>query len=734
MRDIHVEGLERIEASTVFAYLPLRPGQTFDENKATEIIGALYATGFFNDVRVSTQDDRVVVQVLERPAITSIDFAGIRLFNKDTLNKVLQAHGVAPGRYYDKNIVHQAEQALKQEYLSRGYYDAEVTTTATPIDRNRVTLLFSIIEGERVRIRQVHFMGNKAVKTRTLRGEMHLSTPDWFSWYTKNDIYGRAQFDADLENIRAYYLDRGYLEFNFESTQVSISPDKKEVYLTISLHEGKPYTVSNITLTGELLDKKDELQKLLTVKPGQRYSASKLRASVQALTAKLAEYGFAFATVNPQQSEMDTQRHTVALTLHVTPGRRVTVRRVNIQGNHQTRDEVIRREMRQFEGSWFDGQRIALSKSRLERLDYFNEVSVDSVPVAGSEDQVDVNVHVTEKPTGFVNFYAGFSSTDKLMLGGSLSKHNVFGSGTSLSVAVDTTRTARTFSVSHIDPYFTPDGVERYTRAYYVTSYPLVFSGLKDFAIRSIGGRLRFGLPFSEVDKVYFGLGFEQNRFKSYEKAPVRYREYIQEFGEVVNSVPLTIGWGRDARDNPMVPSRGYLTRADLELGLPMADVKYYKIDFQQQYHYSFARGFVLGLNGELGYGRGLFGKPFPIFKNYTAGGIGSVRGYEPASLGPKDKDIAIGGAKSVLANVEMSVPLPKTGFDRALRAFAFVDAGNVWDEKQSPRFSDLRYSYGLGLTWISPIGPLKFSWAFPLVKKAEDLYQRFQFTVGTSF
>ncbi len=735
VRDIRVEGLERIEISTVAAYLPLKPGDAFDENKASDIIHALYATGFFNDVRVSAQGDLVVIQVLERPVITSVDLSGIRAIDKSRLNERLQALGLAPGRYYAKNSVNQAEQMLKQEYLALGHYDAEVTTTVTPIDRNRVTLLFSAIEGERARIRQIHLIGNKAVKTRTLQGEMRLSTPDWFSWYTRNDIYGQEKFTADLENITAYYLNHGYLEFEIESTQVSLSPDKKDAYLTISLHEGEPYTISSMTLSGELLDKKEEFQKLLTLKPGGRYSRSKVRASAQAIKDKLAEYGFASALVT-ERPEMDAQQHTVALTLHVTPGRRFTVRRVNIQGNSKTRDEVIRREMRQFEGAWFDGQRLALSRARLERLDYFNDVSIDYTPVAGTEDQVDVNVNVTEKKTGFVNLYAGFSSTDKLMLGGSLSQDNIFGSGTNLSVRVDTSRAARTFAIVHINPYFTSDGVERLTSLYYDTRQPLLFSGSRDFTINSIGGKLRFGIPFSEVDKVYFGLGFEQNRFKSYENAPKRYQEYIREFGTAVNNVPFTIGWARDARDHPMVPSRGYLSQANFELGLPVADTKYYKIDLQQQYYYSFARGFVLSLNGELGYGHGLFGKPFPIFRHYFAGGIGSVRGYEPASLGPKDEDTqtSIGGAKSALVNVEMSFPLPKTGFDRMLRAFAFVDAGNVWDEKQPPRWGDLRYAYGLGLTWISPIGPLKFSWAFPLVKKAGDTYQRFQFTLGTSF
>ncbi len=735
VKDIRVEGLQRVEPGTVFAYVPLKQGDTFADGKGSEIIRALYATGFFNDVRVAVQNGVVIIQVQERPAVATVDFAGIRAFNKDNLNKALRAVELFPGRYYDKSLVDKAEQELKRQYLTRGHYAAEVKTTVTPIDRNRVTILFTVVEGPAAKIRQVNFLGNQAVKSSVLQDEMQISPPNWFSWYAKNDMYSKERLTGDLESIRSYYLDRGYLEFNIESTQVSISPDKQDIYLTIKLHEGEPYTVSSVQLAGTLLNKQAELQNLVTLKAGERFSASKLQVSSKAISDKLGEYGYAFANVNAQPT-LDAQNHTVALTIQVNPGRRVYVRRVNISGNDRTRDEVIRREMRQFESSWFDSQRLKLSQDRLNRLNYFTDVNVAPTPVAGTTDQIDVDVKVAEKTTGSFMLGAGFSSSDKVLLSASLSQDNVFGSGTSLAIQLNTAKAYRTLSVTQIDPYFTVDGIQRITDVYYRTYRPLLYSGTSTFSILSAGADLKFGIPFSESDTVYFGGGIEQDRLKADELTPEIYRQYIAEFGNVVRNVPLTVSWSRDYRDSALVPSNGYSTQVGIEYGTPAGKTQYYKIDAQQQYYYSFARGLVLGVNGQVGYGKGLAGKSFPIFKNYFAGGIGSVRGYQPSSLGPRDKatNDSTGGSKMVVGNIELTFPLPNTGYDRTLRVFTFVDAGNVWDQKQNINLGQLRYAYGLGLVWLSPIGPLKFSLGYPLVKKKGDLYQKFQFNIGTSF
>jgi len=736
VQDIRIDGLQRVEPGTVFAYLPIKQGDTFSDDKASEAIRALYATGFFNDVKIDAEGNVLVVQVQERPAIGTIDFAGIHEFDKDNLTKALHAVGLSQGRYYDKALVEKAEQELKRQYLTRGYYAAEVTTTITPIDRNRVGILFSVTEGPSAKMRQVNFIGNRAFSSGTLRDEMQLSTPNWFSWYTKNDLYAKDKLTGDLENIRSYYLNRGYLEFNIESTQVSISPDKKDMYLTVTLHEGEPYTISNIRLAGNLLDREAELKNLVKIKPGDRFSAEKLQAITKAIVDKLGEYGYAFATVNAQP-QIDQTNHTVDLTLQVDPSRRVYVRRINVVGNTRTRDEVVRREMRQLESSWFDSNRLTLSKDRINRLGYFTDVDVTTVPVEGERDQVDIDVKVTEKPTGSISLGLGYGSGEGPIISAGVSQDNVFGSGTSLALNVNTSTTNRTLTVTQVDPYFTIDGIKRITDVYYRTTEPLYYSTDSSFRIVTAGADLKFGVPFSEFDMVYFGVGFEQNRLDIDANTPQSYKDYVTEFGRVSNNVPLTVGWSRDERDSALVPSRGYYTQANAEYGTPLGDTPYYKADVQAQYYYSFARGFVLGLNFQGGYGNGLDGKPYPIFKNYYAGGIGSVRGYEPSSLGPRDATTndPIGGSKMIVGNIELTVPLPGTGYDRTLRVFSFLDGGNVWgSEGNTIGANGLRYGYGLGLAWISPIGPLKLSLGFPVVKHTGDQYQKFQFQIGTSF
>ena len=736
VRDIRIEGLQRIEPSTVFAYLPIREGDTFSDDKASEAIRALYATGFFNDVRVVVEGDIVIVQVVERPAIGTIDFTGLHEFDKDNLIKALHSVGLSQGRYYDKSLADKAEQELKRQYLTHGYYAAEVKTTVTPIDRDRVALLFSVEEGPSAKIRQINFIGNKVFSSGTLLDEMQLSTPNWFSWYTKNDLYAKDKLTGDLENVRSYYLNRGYLEFTIDSTQVSISPDRKDMYLTVSLHEGEPYTISGIHLAGNLLDREAELDKLVKIKTGERFSAEKLQATTKALVDKLGEYGYAFATVNASP-QIDPLHHQVDLTLQIDPSRRVYVRRINVVGNTRTRDEVVRREMRQLESSWFDSNRLALSKDRVNRLGYFSDVDVTTVPVEDTPDQVDVNVKVKEKPTGSITLGLGYGSGEGPIISAGVSQDNVFGSGTSLGVNINTAKTYRTLTVTQIDPYFTVDGIKRITDVYYRTQQPLYYSTDSSFKIVTIGGDLKFGIPFSEVDTVYFGAGLEQNRLDVDSATPQSYLDYVNEFGRVSDNVPITVGWSRDARDSALVPSRGYFTQANAEYGTPLGGTQYYKADINAQYYYSFARGFVLGFNLQGGYGNGLGGKPYPIFKNYYAGGIGSVRGYEPSSLGPRDVSTGdpIGGSKLLAGSIELTFPLPGTGYDRTLRVFSFLDAGNVWgDEGNSVGANGLRYGYGVGLAWISPIGPLKLSLGFPLTKHDGDQYQKFQFQIGTAF
>lgn len=734
VKDIRVEGVQRVEPGTVFGYLPVKVGETFTDEKGAESIRALYNTGFFKDVQIRSEGNVLVVRVEERPAISQLEFIGFKEFDKEALRRTLRGVGVAEARYYDKSLIDRAEQEIKRQYVSRGYYAAEVTTTVTPVDANRVSITFTVDEGPTAKIRQINIVGNKAFKEGDLRDEMQLSTPNWLSWYTKNDLYSKQKLTADLEALRSFYLDRGYLEFAIESTQVSITPDKKDIYLTLNIHEGEQYKVSDIKLTGELLGKQAEMEKLIKLKQGDVFSSAKLSSTTKSITDLLGTYGYAFATINPQPQINQTDR-TVALTLVVDPGRRVYVRRVNVVGNSKTRDEVVRREMRQMEASWFDGEKLQLSQNRVNRTGYFTDANITTEDVPGTTDQVDVNVNVTEKPTGQINLGVGFSSTDKLVLSAGIRQDNVFGSGTSLGLDVNTSKSNRTIAVTQFDPYFTVDGISRSTELYYRTYRPLYYKGDQDYRVVQQGGNVKFGVPFSETDTVFFGIGYERTTIDVTSNTPLAYQNYVAKNGRITNNFPITIGWSKDQRDSALVPTRGRYQQANLEFGIPGGDLQYFRAYYQHQYFYPLSKSFTMAFNNEIGYGHGYGGKDFPVFKNYYAGGIGSVRGYETSTLGPRDANgVAIGGASKFVGNVEFIFPLPGSGVDRTVRLFTFFDYGNVFAEGQPYKLGDMRYSTGFGLSWLSPIGPLKISMGFPIKRKTEDQTQRFQFQIGTAF
>ncbi|MBB0024335.1 MULTISPECIES: outer membrane protein assembly factor BamA [Ralstonia] len=734
VKDIRVEGVQRVEPGTVFGYLPVKVGETFTDEKGAESIRALYNTGFFKDVQIRSEGNVLVVRVEERPAISQLEFIGFKEFDKEALRRTLRGVGVAEARYYDKSLIDRAEQEIKRQYVSRGYYAAEVTTTVTPVDANRVSITFTVDEGPTAKIRQINIVGNKAFKEGDLRDEMQLSTPNWLSWYTKNDLYSKQKLTADLEALRSFYLDRGYLEFAIESTQVSITPDKKDIYLTLNIHEGEQYKVSDIKLTGELLGKQAEMEKLIKLKQGDVFSSAKLSSTTKSITDLLGTYGYAFATINPQP-QINQKDRTVALTLVVDPGRRVYVRRVNVVGNSKTRDEVVRREMRQMEASWFDGEKLQLSQNRVNRTGYFTDANITTEDVPGTTDQVDVNVNVTEKPTGQINLGVGFSSTDKLVLSAGIRQDNVFGSGTSLGLDVNTSKSNRTIAVTQFDPYFTVDGISRSTELYYRTYRPLYYTGDQDYRVVQQGGNVKFGVPFSETDTVFFGIGYERTTIDVTTNTPLAYQNYVAKNGRITNNFPITIGWSKDQRDSALVPTRGRYQQANLEFGIPGGDLQYFRAYYQHQYFYPLSKSFTMAFNNEIGYGHGYGGKDFPVFKNYYAGGIGSVRGYETSTLGPRDANgVAIGGASKFVGNVEFIFPLPGSGVDRTVRLFTFFDYGNVFAEGQPYKLGDMRYSTGFGLSWLSPIGPLKISMGFPIKRKTQDQTQRFQFQIGTAF
>jgi len=737
VKDIRVEGLQRVEPGTVFSYLPVRVGETFTDDKGADAIRALYNTGFFKDVKVESDGQVLVVKVEERPSVSQLEFTGIKEFDKDALKKSLRAVGVAEARYYDKALIDKAEQELKRQYVSRGFYAAEVVTTVTPVERNRVAIVFNVDEGQVSKILQINIVGNQAFKEKQLREEMQLSTPNWLSWYTKNDLYSKQKLTADLEAIRSFYLNRGYLEFVIESTQVSISPDKKGIYLNINIREGQQYKVASVKLAGELLGKDEELTKLVNLKVGDVFSSAKLTESTKAIADKLGAYGYAFAAINPQPN-LQKDKQVVDLSLIVDPGKRTYVRKINISGNNKTRDEVIRREMRQLESSWFDSEKLKLSKDRINRLGYFTDVEINTEDIPSTSDQVDVGIKVAEKPTGSLSLGAGFSSTDKLILTAGISQENAFGTGTSIGLNVNTGRVNQTIALSNYDPYFTEDGISRFTEVYTRTSRPLYYTGDTEYKIESTGGNFKLGVPYSEVDRVFFGLGIEQLNMQTTVNSPPSYQAYVASYGNSNMNVPFTIGWSRDGRDSALIPSRGTYRQANLEVGTPVADLQYYRAYYQHQYFLPLFKGNILSFNGEIGYGDTFSNKPFPVTKNYFVGGIGSVRGFQPGSLGPTSTNTTtgritpVGGASKLVGNVEYTFPIPGSGVDKTLRIFSFFDAGNVYEN--TPDLSGLRTSYGFGLSWISPLGPLKFSYGFPMSQKPGDRLQRFQFQIGTAF
>jgi outer membrane protein insertion porin family len=741
VKDIRVEGIQRTEAGTVFSYLPVRVGETFDDDKSAAAIKALYATGFFKDVRLESDHGVLVVQVEERPAIAAVDFSGTKEFEKDVLIKALKEIGVGESRIFDKASVDRAEQELKRQYLSHGLYGVKVTTTVTPIERNRVNIVFAVDEGEVARIRQINIVGNKAFSDSELREQLALNTGGWFSWYTKADQYSKTKLAGDIEALKSFYLNRGYIEMQVESTQVSITPDKKDIYITINLSEGEKYSVGDIKFEGEMFGREQELQALLTLAKGDVYSGERLTESNKRIADRLGTFGYAFANVNANP-DINRAKREVGFTFFIDPGKRVYVRRMNVAGNTSTRDEVIRREFRQFESSWYDSNKIKLSRDRVDRLGYFKEVSIDTPEAQGATDQVDVNLTVVEKPTGSFMLGGAFSQSEKFTLSASVTQANFAGSGNTVGVELNTSKYSRTIAFSHTNPYFTDDGVSRSYEVYLRTTRPPSVN-IGSYAIKQTGAKISFGVPFSELDTVFFGVGLERTLVDTDSTSPTRFRNYVRDsggpsdgIGEAgTNTVPLTAAWGRDSRDSALVPSRGQYKRANLELGL-IGKSKYYRAVYEQQYYQALRRNVTLALRGEVDYGHGLGGKLYPVFKNFYAGGIGSVRGYQSSSLGVADPitNDALGGAARLIGNAELQMPFPGSGNDRSLRWFGFVDGGQVYQEGARLRASELRYSTGLGISWISPVGPLKLSYGKPLNAKTGDRAERFQFQMGTGF
>ncbi len=732
VQDIRIEGLQRVEPGTVFASMPMRVGDDYNDEKGAAAIRSLFALGLFKDVRLEANGNVLVVVVQERPTIADVEFAGSREFDKEALKRSMRDVGLSDGRPFDKALADRAEQELKRQYLNKSFYAVDVVTTVTPIERNRVNLTFTVIEGAPARIKEMRIVGNKAFSESTLTGLFEQDTGGWLSWYTKSDRYARSKLNADLETLRSYYLQRGYLEFRIDSTQVAISPDKESISVAINVTEGERYVVSGVQLEGNYLDREDEFKSLVKIVPGEPYNADQVAETTKAFSDHFSNFGFAFARVEAVP-DIDRQNNRVAIVVQAEPSRRAYVRRINVAGNNRTRDEVVRREFRQFEASWYDGDKIKLSRDRVDRLGYFTDVNVETQEVPGAPDQVDLVVTVVEKPTGSLQLGAGFSSAEKVSLSFAVKQENAFGSGNYLGVEVNTSKYRRTLVLSTTDPYFTADGVSRTLDLYYRTDKPYEDQG-GNYELVTKGASIRFGVPFSETDTVFFGAGVEGVSIKPGTNIPAAYLDYAERFGYNSTSVPLTVGWSRDDRDSALAPNSGRYQRLNSEWSIA-GDARYVRANYQYQQYVPLNKKFTLAFNGELGWGKGMSDRPFPVFKNFYSGGLGSVRGFDQGTLGPRDvTGASLGGPKKLTLNAELMAPFPGAGNDRTLRVFTFVDVGNVYGDNEKITFSDMRASAGVGLSWISPLGPLRIAFAQPVRKFAGDRIQKLQFQIGTSF
>jgi outer membrane protein insertion porin family len=730
VKDIRVEGIQRTEAGTVFSYLPVKVGDTIDDARATTAVRALYATGFFKDVRLEQDGDVLVVVVEERPAIAQIAIAGSKEFDAKQLKEGLKQIGLAESRIFDRALLDRAEQELKSQYISRGKYGVIITTTVTPLERNRVAINFDISEGQVAKIRQINIVGNSVFKDDALRDEFVLRTPGWLTWYSKNDQYSKPKLQGDLEALRSFYLNQGYLEFTIDSTQVSITPDKRDIFITVNLTEGRKYTVTDVKLAGELIAPEAELRSLIRLKKGDVFSRERLTETTKLISDRLGNEGYAFASINPVP-EIDREKSEVAFTLYVDPGRRVYVRRIGISGNTNTRDEVIRREMRQLESGWYSTEKLGRSKQRIDKLGFFSDVQIDTPGVPGTSDQVDVEVKVTERATGNLQFGVGYSTAESVILSAGVSQNNIFGTGNALSFQINTGEVNRTYALSYTNPYFTDDGVSRGFDIYQrdVDSSSLSVAA---YNTSTLGAGVRFGVPVTEYDTVNYGLAYERTAIGLLPNTPQRYVDFVNEFGEETDTILGTVGWARDKRDSVIYTTRGTLQRITADVGLPGADLTYYRTNFQLQWYHPLSREYTLHINGQLGYADGYGGKPLPFYKVFYLGGVNSVRGYETASIGPKDSNgDSLGGSHLLLTNFEVLFPFPGLAKDRSVRLSLFVDAGLVGEKYD---FAEMRYSTGLAFNWFSPVGPLKLSFGKALNPEPDDRLQRIQFTLGTTF
>lgn len=732
--DIRLEGLQRISAGTVFNYLPIQVGDRVTAERSAEAIRALFRTGFFNDVRIEREGATLVVSVVERPSIASVDFQGNTQLSTDDLTTSLRNVGFAVGRVFDRSVFDQVEQELRRSYFAVGKYAVRITSTVTPLERNRVAIYFDISEGEPATIKQINVVGNEVFDNNDLVGLFSLKTTRWFSKLTKSDQYSKQKLAADLETLRSFYLDRGYINFNIDSTQVSITPDKRDVYITVNVTEGDQYEVSEVLLAGELIVEREELFTGVRVLKGDVFSRKDVTETSANLTERLGIEGYAFANVNAVP-EIDEVAKAVKLTFFIDPGKRVYVRRVTFRGNTKTRDEVLRREMRQLEGAWISTSAVERSKVRLDRLGYFESVNVETPAVPGTTDQVDVDFNIVEAPAGNLLIGAGFSQSQGIVLSAGISQDNLFGTGQRVALNFNNSDFNRNIGVSWLNPYFTLDGVSLLVDGYYRLT-DAADAGIAAYTLDELGGGFTFGIPISEFNTIDLGINFENTKFRPGSFPSMEVLAFETENGNSFNTLTLSASWVNDTRNSRLFPDRGSLTRLTASVAIPGMDLSYYRLGARHQRFFPLLRDITLMVDGDVGYGDGIGDTArLPLTKNYFAGGIRSVRGFESNTLGPRDsRGEPLGGDFKLVGNVELILPVPFLDDSSNFRLTSFFDIGNVFGPNEKFSVGALRYSVGFAAVWLSPLGPLTVSIAAPLKTGSQDETQPLQFTFGTTF
>lgn len=736
IEDIRLEGLERITAGTVFNYLPVKVDDAFDESRYSEAVGALFKTGFFEDVRLERDGNILVFIFKERPAIGSITINGNTDIETDDLLENLRQVDFAEGRVFVQAQLDQVERELQRQYFALGKYAAKVSSSVTPLNDNRVAIVIDVSEGKGASIRQINIVGNKVFEEEELLDSFQLSPPTLFSFLTKDDQYSRQKLSGDLEALRSHYLEYGYLNFNVDSTQVSITPDKKDIYVTINVSEGEQYTISGIKFAGQLILPEDELFSLVSVKEGELFSRRKITESTERLTERLGNEGYAFTNVNPIP-DIDKQNKTAALTFFIDPGKHVYVRRIAFLGNDTTRDEVLRREMRQQESAWISASRIEQSRLRLQRLGFFQDVNVETLEVPGTTDQVDVNYTVEEAPAGNLSLGLGFSQEQGFILRTSISQNNFLGSGKRIAFAFSNSDINQIFQLGYTNPYFTIDGI---SLGYNLNSTrtDAFDANITSFDIEETGGDVHFGVPISERNTLFASLDYANTKIDANTDSSQQVRDFILENGDQHDIVSISGRLRYDSRNKAIFPDAGFLTQVQSTLSIPVFGdpLEFYKIDVRSQWYKQLYEDFVWSLRGEVGVGDGYGGtEELPFFQNFYLGGPRSLRGYRANTLGPRDsEDRPIGGALKIAAGTELALPIPFLEDLESVRISAFFDAGNVFDELSDFDVGELRYSVGLGAIWLSPFGPVNVSIAQPVADQSDDDIQQFQFTFGASF